>query len=104
MLKLLLVLTGLVSIILAGVAIADKTVTITLPPDARQFQAGPGQALAQANCTACHAADYVYVQPPLTRNQWSAEVLKMRTAFGAKIPDDAVDPLVAYLLSQNGKP
>jgi mono/diheme cytochrome c family protein len=94
----------LVSLIVTGVALADETVTIVLPPDAQQFRPGPGQALAQANCIACHAADYVYVQPPLTRSQWNAEVLKMRTAYGAKIPDDAVDPLVAYLVSQNGKP
>jgi hypothetical protein len=52
----------------------------------------------------CHAADYVYMQPPLTKSQWTAEVMKMKTAYGAAIPDDAVDPLVTYLVGQNGKP
>ena len=94
----------LVSLVVTGVALADETATIVLPPDAQQFRPGPSQTLAQANCIACHAADYVYVQPPLTRSQWNTEVLKMRTAYGAKIPHDVVDPLVAYLVSQNGKP
>jgi len=95
--------TILLGLTVGGVALADSVVTVQLPPDAKQFGPGPGQALAQANCTVCHAADYVYTQPPLTKNQWNAEVLKMRTAYGAAIPDDAVDPLVAYLVGQNGK-
>ena len=93
-------LTGLV---LVAVAFADSNVAITLPPDAMQFGPGQGQALALANCTICHAADYVYMQPPLNKAQWMAEVLKMKTAFHANIPDEAVDPLVAYLLTQNGR-
>jgi len=92
------------SLAVIGVALADDIVSIQLPPDAKQFGPGPGQALAQANCTVCHAADYVYMQPPLTKAQWTAEVTKMKTAYGATIPDDAVDPLIAYLVGQNGKP
>ena len=78
-------------------------VTITLPPDARQFGPGPGQSVAQANCTICHAADYVYMQPPLTDVQWRAEVVKMKSVYGAPFDDSEVDTLVAYLVSQNGK-
>ena len=60
--------------VLAAVALADPSastsvVSITLPlNDAKQFGPGPGQALAKANCTVCHAADYVYMQPPLTQS------------------------------------
>lgn len=78
-------------------------VSITLPPDARQFGPGPGQSVAQANCTICHAADYVYMQPPLTDVQWRAEVVKMKSVYGAPLNDSAVDTLVTYLVSQNGK-
>jgi mono/diheme cytochrome c family protein len=99
---------ALLTLLLAGAALADQNassgaVSITLPPDAKQFAPGPGQALANANCTECHAADYVYMQPPLTKTQWAAEVTKMKAAFGASIPDDAIGPLVDYLVQQNGK-
>jgi mono/diheme cytochrome c family protein len=82
---------------------AGAAVTITLPPDARSFGPGPGQSIAQANCTVCHAADYVYMQPPLTADQWRAEVTKMQKAYGAPIDASAVDALVQYLVGQNGK-
>jgi mono/diheme cytochrome c family protein len=98
--------------LLAAVALAtfarasdpnNAPVSITLPPDARSFGAGAGQSVAQANCTICHAADYVYMQPPLTDVQWRAEVMKMKTAYGAPLDDSAVDTIVAYLVGQNGK-
>jgi mono/diheme cytochrome c family protein len=83
---------------------ADTTpVSITLPPDAQSFGPGAGQSVAQANCTICHAADYVYMQPPLTEVQWRAEVMKMKTAYGAPLNDGDVETLVAYLVGQNGK-
>ena len=81
----------------------NAPVSITLPSDARSFGPGPGQSVAQANCTICHAADYIYTQPALTAVQWRAEVLKMKSAYGAPINDDDVDTLVGYLVGQNGK-
>lgn len=81
----------------------NAPVSITLPPDAQSFGPGTGQSVAQANCTICHAADYVYMQPPLTDVQWRAEVMKMKTAYGAPLNDGDVDTLVAYLVGQNGK-
>ncbi len=83
---------------------SSGTLTITLPPPAMEFKPGPNAALAQAKCLVCHSADYVYMQPPLTRKQWSAEVTKMQKTFGAPISDEDVAPLVDYLMSQNGKP
>lgn len=98
------VIAPLVTANLAGASGADDApVSMTLPPDARSFGPGPGQSVAQANCTICHAADYVYMQPALTDLQWRAEVLKMKTAYGAPVNDSDVDALVAYLVSQNGK-
>jgi mono/diheme cytochrome c family protein len=89
---------------IAGASASDNAaVTVMLPPDARSFGPGLGQSIALANCTVCHAADYVYMQPPLSADQWRAEVLKMKSAYGAPIPDEAVDALVAYLVGQNGK-
>ena len=100
-----LVLIAVAALALTAVAaVRDSAVSIKLPGDAEQFGPGAGQGLALANCTICHAADYVYTQPPLTRDQWRAEVVKMKNAFGAPISDDVIDPLVAYLVTQNGKP
>lgn len=93
----------LVANIAGASAAGNAPVSVKLPPDAQSFGPGPGQSVAQANCTICHAADYVYMQPALTDVQWRAEVLKMKTAYGAPVNDSDVDTLVAYLVSQNGK-
>jgi hypothetical protein len=51
----------------------------------------------------CHSVDYIYMQPPLTKDQWQAEVVKMKKVFGAPVPDGEVDTIVEYLMSQDGK-
>jgi len=83
---------------------SSGAVTITLPAPNNTFKDGPNVALAQGKCLICHAADYVYTQPPLTKKQWTAEVTKMQKVFGAPVGDDDIAPLVEYLMSQNGKP
>ena len=83
--------------------IAADIVSITLPEDHDSFKEGPHLDLAQGFCAACHAPDYVYMQPPLTKAQWRAEVTKMQQTFHCPVTDDAIDGLVAYLMSQNGK-
>jgi mono/diheme cytochrome c family protein len=83
---------------------ASSTVTIALPPDNVQFKPGPAADLATAKCATCHSAAYVYVQPPLNRTQWTAEVTKMKKAYGAPIDDADIPALVDYLLTQNGRP
>jgi sulfite dehydrogenase (cytochrome) subunit B len=78
-------------------------VTIQLPPEMARLKPGPGQQAAQNACTICHSVDYIYMQPPLTKEEWHGEVLKMKKVMGAPIPDDEVDTIVKYLMSQNGK-
>ena len=85
------------------VASADNVVSITLPEDHDSYKDGPNADAARTYCGICHAADYVYMQPPLTRAQWDAEVKKMKTVFGAPYGDDMIKPLTDYLMSQNGK-
>jgi hypothetical protein len=41
----------------------------------------------------------VLQQPPLTKDEWRAEIIKMRSVYGAPIPDDQVDGLSEYLKS-----
>ena len=42
-------------------------------------------------------------QPPLTKEEWRAEILKMRSAYGALLPVDQVDALSEYLQRINGR-
>jgi mono/diheme cytochrome c family protein len=81
---------------------APATVRIELPAETARLAAGPNLAVAQA-CMVCHSVDYIYMQPPLTSDQWRGEVVKMKVAFGAPIPDENVDAIVTYLMSQNGR-
>lgn len=97
-----------ITLVGAGGAIAASsapprgTVTIVLPSDAASFKPGPGAEVAQRYCLTCHSSAYVSTQPPLTTAQWTAEVKKMKNAYGAPIPDDQVSTLVTYLDAEYG--
>lgn len=88
----------------AFAADTSSTVSIELPAETARLQSGPGADTAQQSCMTCHSVDYIYMQPPLTNDQWRAEVVKMRNVFGAPFPESDVDTIVTYLMSQNGKP
>ncbi len=79
------------------------TVKIEMPPETARLKPGPGMDVTAKSCMTCHSVDYIYMQPPLTKDQWHGEVLKMKKVFGAQIPDSDVDTIVDYLMSQNGK-
>lgn len=87
----------------AAVAGTPGTVTVKLPDETAHFKPGPGVETAARNCTLCHSADYIYMQPPLSKAQWQGEVAKMRKVYGAPIEEGDTDAIVGYLLSQNGK-
>ena len=80
----------------------SQVVKIDLPAETTRLAPGPDVASAQV-CMVCHSVDYIYMQPPLTSEQWRGEVLKMKNTFGAPIQDVDVDKIVTYLMSQNGK-
>jgi mono/diheme cytochrome c family protein len=82
---------------------ASGGVKIDLPPETAQLKPGPGMDATRRNCMICHSVDYIYMQPPLSKDQWTATVMKMKQVFGAPVPDNEVDAIVNYLLSQNGK-
>lgn len=65
-----------------------------------EFPAGPGKALADQGCVFCHSADMA-TQQHLTEKQWTAEVTKM-TGWGADVPADKRDELIAYLVKNFG--
>ena len=62
------------------------------------LQTGAGSEVVDANCNVCHTSDYIVMNSVfLTAAQWTAEVTKMRTAFGASIDDATAAEITAYL-------
>lgn len=79
--------------------------TIQLPPDPVQLKpsALPGYAKAQANCVACHSAEYMLYQPPnAARPYWDAMVKRMKGVFKAPIDDADMPAIVDYLAKTYG--
>jgi mono/diheme cytochrome c family protein len=78
-------------------------VSVDLPASQVPFPPGNGSVIANAYCLICHSAGMVLRQPPLTQDEWSSEINKMRNAFGAPLPADQVEALAKYLRSINGQ-
>ena len=79
--------------------------SITLPPDGVQLTAStlPGYAKAQANCVACHSAEYMLYQPPSApRPYWDAMVKRMKAVFNAPVADADMPAIVDYLVKTYG--
>ena len=88
----------------AGIAPAGSK-TITLPPDGVELKpsALPGYAKAQANCVACHSAEYMLYQPPSApRPYWDGMVKRMKAVFKAPIADEDMPLIVDYLVKTYG--
>src|ERR1700686_2895286 len=80
-----------------------EALKVSLPARTALFPAGKGSEIANANCLICHSAGMALRQPPLTADEWRAEVSKMKTAFGAPIPSDQIDGLADYLGTVDGR-
>src|ERR1700681_3506881 len=78
-------------------------VSVDLPASQISFPPGNGSVIANAYCLICHSAGMVLRQPPLTQDEWTGEINKMRNSFGAPIPADQVQALAQYLRSINGR-
>ena len=79
--------------------------TIALPPETAKIKESthPGYQVALQKCSICHSADYINLQPPgMSLKQWTAEVSKMKLAFGAPINDDEVKLIGEYLVTTYG--
>lgn len=81
-----------------------RTVDVTLPNGTVTFPPGAGANLANAQCVICHSAGMVTRQPPLSFDEWKAEVGKMRTVYGAPLAAGDVEQIARYLTAINGKP
>ncbi len=78
-------------------------VSVDLPASQISFPPGNGSVIANAYCLICHSAGMVLRQPPLTQDEWTVEINKMRSAFGAPLPAEQVEALAKYLRSINGQ-
>ena len=99
------------ALVLAATAIgisitaAAAVKTIQLPPDPVQLKPSPlpGYSKAQANCVACHSAEYMLYQPPTApRAYWDAMVKRMKAVFKAPINDADMPDIVDYLAKTYG--
>ena len=73
------------------------TVRVELPASVTLFPAGDGAVIANSQCLICHSAGMVLTQPARTQEQWKETINKMRSAYGAPLPTEQIDPLAAYL-------
>ena len=78
-------------------------VRVELPANDASFPAGSGADIANSQCLICHSAGMVLTQPPLKKDEWRAEIMKMRSAYGAPIPEDQVEGLAEYLKNIKGR-
>jgi cytochrome c5 len=101
---------ALLASVVVAIAVVTRTSagqqrTITLPPETATYVASdlPGYPLVQRNCTGCHSAHYVAMQPPSSpRAWWDATVKKMKKPFGAPFPDEDIAAMVDYLVKTYG--
>ena len=78
-------------------------VKVELPSSDESFPPGVGADIASSQCLICHSAAMILTQPPLKRDEWRAEITKMRTVYGAPILQDQVEALAEYLKNINGR-
>lgn len=78
-------------------------VKVDLPASDESFPPGVGADIANSQCLICHSAGMILTQPPLKRDEWRAEITKMRTVYGAPILQEQVDGLAEYLTNINGR-
>jgi hypothetical protein len=77
--------------------------SVDLPTDEGQYPDGQHADVINANCTSCHSASMALNQPPLSADQWTAEVTKMREVYKAPVAATDVPAIVAYLTGMSAK-
>lgn len=86
-------------------AAAAAPVPYAPPPETAKLAPGPNLEVAQSHCGICHSVDYIATQPRSFANPravWTAEVTKMRKAYGAPMSDEDAAKIVDYLVAAYG--
>jgi sulfite dehydrogenase len=94
----------IVSVLLLAGASGVGALEIQLPAESARLLESPlpGYALATGMCYTCHSVDYCKMQPTSSRAYWQATVTKMQKVFAAPVPDEAIAPIVDYLVKTYG--
>jgi hypothetical protein len=95
-----LVLTGALLLAAAPAGSAGDEPLPVLGAELGAFPAGAMKTVADQACLRCHSSDMVR-QQRLTEKQWTAEITKM-AGWGAVVPEDQKDALIAYLVQNFG--
>ncbi|HEU0229906.1 MAG TPA: c-type cytochrome [Burkholderiaceae bacterium] len=90
--------------LLAGLCTSASALEITLPPETATLKPStlPGYQKALQNCTACHSAQYMQTQPASSHAWWTAEVHKMKNAYGAPIAEADMNAIADYMFAVYG--
>ena len=94
-----LIATVAISALGLGAVIAAP-VSYQLPDETAAFKPSPNLEVMQNNCTGCHSADYIAIQPRGPKYKadfWKAEVTKMIKIYGAPVDEADVPRIVEYL-------
>jgi cytochrome c5 len=76
--------------------------SIDLPVIQIDLKQGPGLEKTSTLCNICHSLDYITMQPPFSRAQWTGTVNKMVKVLGAPINDDDAKTIIEYLSTSYG--
>jgi mono/diheme cytochrome c family protein len=93
------------TVTLAAVCAVAAPKTMVLPADGAQLRPSPlpGYAKAQAQCVACHSAEYMLFQPPnASRAYWDTMTKRMKAVFKAPLDDADIPEIVDYLAATYG--
>ena len=97
---------GMILALIALAAPALAAPPAYVPPrESGHLVAAPGSQLTEGRCSLCHSLDYITTQPrslPAT-TFWTAEVTKMKKAYGARISDQDSAAIIAYLAATYGR-
>lgn len=93
----------LLALVLLAVGAAPAATGMPAETVALRPSALPGYAVAAGRCGICHSSDYITYQPPgMTLAQWSTEVAKMRTSYGAPLSTEEARLIAIYLAATYG--
>ena len=76
-----------------------KLVLPDLDPD---LPSAKGVETVKVMCGMCHTPHYILIQPPLSREVWTAEVTKMQKTYSGPIPPESVPAIMEYLMAVRG--
>jgi hypothetical protein len=63
-----------------------------------RLREAPGRDSTAAFCSGCHSLDYIEMNAPVfDRGGWDKSVRKMIDRFGAQIPEEEAQRIIAYL-------